>query len=370
MVSTIPIKSFKQYRESINPYMISDFQTINLTINPKIQKILIIKWGGMGDVIIASGIINDVVASFPNAKIDINTLPEWQKLFSNHNGLNKIWGSKKKGGLNSVAHFLGWLKIVYAEKYDLIIDLQTNDRTRVYLSIMRLFNMAPKYIIGNHPVIPYTTKPKSKIKLTHPFHLMQRTINSIGVVSSTISPVIYSSQKDVQFANKLLESNSLDKDSYTVLICGSNIRGKLKRWGEKKFIDLSFLIIQKFQHKIVLVGGPDDSGACETIAKNNKAIINLCNQTRLTELPEIFSNAKFIVGNDTGLVHLAASTKTPMIVITGPTDPRLVKPLGRHIMAIQADIECKNCYQKLCSHHSCMVGLSAKEILKHIQKMI
>jgi len=68
----------------------------------------------------------------------------------------------------------------------------------------------------------------------------------------------------------------------------------------------------------------------------DKDIINLCNKTELTELPILFKKAEFIIGNDTGTSHLAASTKTPMIVLFGPTDPLRSKPIGKQILGIKS----------------------------------
>jgi len=370
MSALIPIKFINKYYDQKNNYGLNDFQSIDLTKDSKIKKILVLKWGGMGDVILASGIIEDIFISFPKARIDINTLPQWKNIFKNDSRINKIWGFNNNKGLASFSHMYKWLKEAINGDYDLIIDLQTNDRTRIYLTFLKLINKSPKYVLGNHAVIPYSVMPKTKVKTVHPFQMMQRTINSIGIKSNRIFPKIYTSKNDVHLAKKLLKKNSLDKDDFIVLICGSNKEGKLKRWGIENFIELSYLIEKNLKYKSVLVGGADDASECKSISKGNKNTINICNQTDLPVLSEIFRNAKFIVANDTGTAHLAASTKTPMLVITGPTDPKKVKPTGKQVLAIQAEIECKNCYSKSCSHHSCMKGLKANDVLNNMKKML
>ena len=115
----------------------------------------------------------------------------------------------------------------------------------------------------------------------------------------------------------------------------------------QKFQDGPEVMVEnKYKIPVVLIGGTDDKEECLAISKGNKNIVNLCNKTSLTELIEIFNQASFIVANDTGPAHLASTTLTPMIVITGPTDPKKVKPLGGQILAIQPEITCKNCYKK------------------------
>jgi len=335
---------------------LKEFQSIDLK-NKNIKKILIIKWGGMGDIILATGIIHDIYMSFPKSKIHFNTLPQWKHLFNNDPRFEKIWGTNKAQEIGSLKHFYQWLKTIKYENYDLIIDLQTNDRTRIYLSILRMMNLTPKYLVGNHPVFPYSIYPKKNINLVHPFQLLQRTINTIGLESQTIYPRLFITKEEEKLALSILQKNNLKKERYVVFICGSNRNGKQKRWGAQNFVKLAKLIRSDLNLKIILIGGPDDIDECNLIISVDKKIINLCNKTELKTLPYIFKNAKLIVGNDTGTSHLAATTKTLMIEMFGPTDPNKCKPLRANIVAIKAP-------------YSSMKNISVDYIFKEIKKVL
>lgn len=314
---------------------LKEFQSIDLK-SKDIKKILIIKWGGMGDIILATGIMHDIYKSFPKSKIHLNTLPQWKHLFKNDPRFEKIWGTNKAQEIGSLRHFYQWLKTIKYENYDLIIDLQTNDRTRIYLSILRIINLTPTYLVGNHPVFPYSIYPKKNINLVHPFQLLQRTINTIGLKSKTIYPRLFITKEEEKLALSILQKNNLEKKNYAVFICGSNRNGKQKRWGAQNFVKLAKIIRSDLNLKIILIGGLDDIDECNLIVSIDKKIINLCNKTELKTLPYIFKNAKLIVGNDTGSSHLVATTKTPMIEMFGPTDPNKCKPLRTNIVAIRA----------------------------------
>ena len=75
---TIPIKELYELN-SINS---KDLESIDLKQKKEIKKILIIKWGGMGDIILATSVMEDIYMSFPKSKIHLNTLPEWKCLFN------------------------------------------------------------------------------------------------------------------------------------------------------------------------------------------------------------------------------------------------------------------------------------------------
>jgi heptosyltransferase-2 len=349
----IPIKELYGL-DSINS---KNLESIDLKHKKEIKKILIIKWGGMGDIILATSIMEDIYTSFPKSKIHLNTLPEWKSLFHNDQRFEKIWGTKKSQEVGLLKHLYSWIKEIKSENYDLIIDLQTNDRTRIYLTILKMIKKGPEFIIGNHPVFPYSIFPKKINKIEHPFHLLQRTINTIGVESKTIHPKLYITKEENKLGLDILKKNNLIKKKYVVFICGSNRKGKLKRWGAQNFVELSNLIRSYLNLKVILIGGPDDISECELISCMDKRIINLCNKTKLKVLPNIFKNAKFIIGNDTGTSHLVAATKTPMIEIFGPTDPKKSKPLRKTIIAVKAS-------------HSSMNNVSANYIFNKIKEIL
>ena len=163
MSKLIEPKKDKNFFDAKQKFSLKEFQSIDLK-DKDIKKILIIKWGGMGDIILATGIIHDIYKSFPKSKIHLNTLPQWKKLFNSDPRFEKIWGTKKAQEIGSLKHFYQWLKSIKYENYDLIIDLQTNDRTRIYLSILRMIKLTPTYLLGNHPVFPYSIYPKKKNK--------------------------------------------------------------------------------------------------------------------------------------------------------------------------------------------------------------
>ncbi|MEZ5574337.1 MAG: glycosyltransferase family 9 protein [Candidatus Competibacteraceae bacterium] len=71
---------------------------------------------------------------------------------------------------------------------------------------------------------------------------------------------------------------------------------------------------------------------CQRIAQTcGPWLINLCGQTAILDIPPLCEPARFIVANDTGTAHLAATTTVPMLVLCGPTNPRQGQPLGNNV---------------------------------------
>lgn len=368
MNNGIKKRKFEIFLENKKNHHMNDVINSNFP-QENISKILIIKWGAMGDVILASAIINDILDYFDRSIIDINTFPPWQKFFKHDSRINKVWGFNFPKSLKKYLLFFKWLSIVKSEKYDLVIDLQTNDKSRILLSILRFLLKFRAHLVGNHNFLPYTIRSKSTQVIENPFSLMQQTLCLIGIKPRTFFPSIKVSKNSSEKINKLIKDTKLVEKKFIIFIPGSSNSNLLKRWGYKNFHKLSILL-NDMNKDVVLIGGPDDLDECKKIKKLNKKVINLCSKLEIIDLIPFFDKAEYVIGNDTGPAHLVACTKTPLIQITGPTNPIKVKPNGKQIISIQSNLPCINCYKKLCSHHKCMNEVNASDIFNLIYKKL
>lgn len=341
----------------------------DLPRNPAIKRILIIKWGGMGDIVISTAIIEDIYSAFPHAELHLNTMPAWQSLFAHDHRFKRIWSINLQQRTGRWRVYRQWLAEVVAMQYDLIIDLQTNDKSRSLLTMLRMMGQAPRLLLGNHPQFPYTVRQPQHMPRAHGFQIMQQTLLSAGIPVRTKGPKLNIAPSSVLAAEQLLAQYGLAPKSFVVFLCGSHASGLTKRWGVEHYSELAALCLKQ-DERVVLLGGHDELEECSAIAsKYPQKVVNLCGKTSLLEVPVICDRAKYIVANDTGTAHLAASTQTPMTVICGPTNPLRVKPPGSQVVALQLDISCKNCYAKQCSHHSCMRQLSPSLLAPYVTEI-
>jgi len=341
----------------------------DLPADPAIRRILIIKWSAMGDVIIATALFEDIVRAFPNREIHLDTQPAWQPLFAHDPRFQRIltvdWHDRRR----RLRQMGAWLRQVRAGNYDLVIDLQCNDRSRLLLSLLWLSGHPIRHRLGNRRCVPYNIAP---VELPQPAHTITRTraaLQAGGIPATTLRPVLYISERNRTRAQALMDQHGLAPGHYAIFLPGCNPNGHLKRWGANRYAALANLLHREGLARIVLIGGPDEVDECRRIAQQcGPWLVNLCGQTEMLDIPPLCEPARFIVANDTGTAHLAAATPTPMTVLCGPTDPRRVKPLGDNVTTLQADLPCINCYRKTCSHHSCMAMLTPARVLLQLRE--
>jgi ADP-heptose:LPS heptosyltransferase len=86
-------------------------------------------------------------------------------------------------------------------------------------------------------------------------------------------------------------------------------------------------------YNVVLLGGKTDHDLSESFKQLHPRIIDFIGKTSVQETAAILDLAAVTVCNDSGPMHIAATTKTRVIAIFGPTDPMRLAPLdARHIV--------------------------------------
>ncbi|HRD65099.1 MAG TPA: glycosyltransferase family 9 protein [Candidatus Competibacter sp.] len=342
---------------------------IDLPANPAIRRILIIKWSAMGDVIIATALFEDIARAFQGREIHLNTLPAWEKLFAHDPRFQRVFAIHLRDSRHPAAAAREWLRQVRQSHYDLIIDLQSNDRSRILLTLLWLSGARIPYRIGNNRQWPYNIAPDVSPRSTRIPTRMHAALQAGGIPTATPRPVLHIPDHHRARARQIAVAHGLKPGRYAIFLPGCNANGFLKRWGAARFGMLANRLHREGLDRIALIGGPDEVEECRRIAQMcGPWLVNLCGQTEILDIPPLCEPARFIVANDTGTAHLAAVTATPMTVICGPTDPRRVKPLGDNVTTLQADLPCINCYSKTCSHHTCMAMVTPSLVLRHLHE--
>ena len=84
------------------------------------------------------------------------------------------------------------------------------------------------------------------------------------------------------------------------------------------------------------------------------------------------SLSRAVVSNDSGLMHMAAALKVPVVGIYGSTDPSFTPPLGSNTAVARLGLSCSPCFKRTCplGHTDCLQMLKPKQVLDHLDKLL
>lgn len=95
---------------------------------------------------------------------------------------------------------------------------------------------------------------------------------------------------------------------------------------------------------------------------------NLAGNLSLTETIDLLACAQAVIANDSGLLHVAAALKRPLVAIYGPTSPDYTPPLAEQTIVLRLNLPCQPCFARQCplQHHRCMQDLTPELVLQAI----
>ncbi len=147
--------------------------------------------------------------------------------------------------------------------------------------------------------------------------------------------------------------------------------GPAKMWPKEYYRALA-KDLTRLGYAIVIAGGVKEKEIGDFIKDNSPQIYNLCGKTDLLTVAGIFSLAKLVISNDSGLMHLAAALKIPQIAIFGSTDPEATGPLNPNAIILKKELSCSPCFERTCKygHYNCLKSIAVEEVISSISELI
>ena len=299
------------------------------------QKILIIRFSSIGDIVLSTSALRTIKLSYPDAQITFLTLDEYTPLLEYHPDIDLLLSISRRSTFLELWDFS---KYLYRKDYSLIFDLHNSIRS----NIITFHSKSPLYQLK---------KPRLKRALLFSFHksyfgaqfsareMYHDHIGPIWNKGDYIPPTLLAlSGHELKVAKKQLISKGIF-DDYIAVVPGA--AWKQKQWSAKKYIDT----LKQLDMPVVLVGGINDK-ICQEICDGLKRSVNLAGMTSLRESMAILVNAKHIIGSDTGLIHAAEALGKSVTMILGPTSVEtgagIVLPESA---LIEKDVWCRPCSQ-------------------------
>lgn len=305
-------------------------------------KILVIQTAFIGDAILASSVLESIIAANPKAELHLLVRSGNETLFTHHPYLHTCWTWNKS--THKIKHLIQLVFQIRKAQFDLVITLHRH----LSSGLLAGFSNA-RYICG------YKQNPCSFLfhfcvqhRFTKTLHETQRYL----ALLQEFTDITYNKPKLYPNQQMFSDISQWINVPFYVIAPGSvwfTKQAPLELWQQ-----LCTLLSKT--HTIFIIGAHSDYEICQAISKTNPNTVNLCGKITLLQAAALISKARMNYVNDSAPLHLASAMNAPVTAFFCSTTPEFgFGPLSE----ISHTIEVSNLICKPCGIHgfkSCPKG--------------
>lgn len=327
------------------------------------NKLLIIRFSSVGDVIQTLGVIGPFKEKYPNTEIHWVIREDLQHLVKHHPQIQKVWPLSRKTGLRGL---LQLAKALRKEAYFYVYDAHNNLRSHFVCGFLN-----PKKFIRR-------SKNRMKRILLFQFghNLFPKKFIQEESFVTPLKPwdITYTTPTTSQLfipADVLQKvSSSLPFQKFIALAPSS--AWELKRWPIEYFQKLIELLAPL---NIVILGGPEDHFCKDLIPPEQQSrVINLSGKLSLLESCAVVQLAQVTIGNDTGLSHAADQLGKPLLQMIGPV--LFGYPAKKTSEVLEVPLPCRPCTKdgrgvcKIAETKKCLYDIKPEFVAQKVRGLL
>ena len=281
------------------------------------RRVLVIKLSALGDFVLALGAIRTVREVHPAARITLLTTPPYKDLAALCPYVDDV---ETDGRPEGVAATRDLLKRIRKEKYDIIYDFHTSGRTANYFKALNLPGRKPPLWSGHaeNCAFPHTNPNRGAM---HTIDRLAEQLSDAGVGpeggytrATAPMPDLSWIGPALNHAPRLSPAYFSIEEPYALIIPGASAHREAKIWPATHFASIATKMAD-IGITPVVIGGTAEGQIAASIQKIEPRIVNIVTRTDLFQIASLASKALFVVGNDTGPMHMATLAGAPGVAL-------------------------------------------------------
>lgn len=330
----------------------------------------------MGDVLLTTALSRQIRKTFPDAALHFAVAEQLAEIYGHNPNVDAVFKYDKKMKNRDISSsFASFMDSHSIDKYNLAVDLQVNLRSGLLLKGVydRILRMRKRRL---HKLsLVYFKRPLDKRNIQIP-DLYFETVEPAGV-------------KDDNRGLEFWLPEERDSESYPPeerkrqntlqgrIAMAPGAHHATKRWPPERFAELADMFSKHFGAEVILLGGLADKSICEYVQNlSNSDLKDRSGAKTISETARLLDSCGILVTNDTGVMHIAAARRVPLVAIFGSTVRWFgFSPYRVTSVVVEKDIPCRPCThigRKDCpkGHFDCMKQISVKDVLNAAEKLL
>jgi ADP-heptose:LPS heptosyltransferase len=328
------------------------------SVKKTIQKVLIIRFSSIGDIVLTTPLLRCLKEQIPGVEIHYLVKKQFREVISANPYISRIWLFDDNFG--------ELIPQLAAEKFDLIIDLHKNFRSsRVKIQLRRPSSSFPKINLRKWLIVNF------RINILPEIHLVDRyfkALKPLGISNDGKGLDYFIPGQDEVDLSGLPSGFT---NGFIAFVIGGKHATKILPDEKVAYI------CKNLDYPVILLGGKEDAErGASIISLAGNRVYNACGVYSINQSASLVRQAEQVITNDTGLMHIAAAFKKPVLSVWGNTIPGFgmvpYMPVGSREKSVIFEVEDLSC--RPCSkigyaecpkkHFKCMMDQDLESIIK------
>jgi ADP-heptose:LPS heptosyltransferase len=352
-------------------------------------KILLIRLRLIGDVVFTTPVLRALKRTFPSAHLTYLVEREAAGVVRGNPHLDRVIAVARTRGLRRLFDDVALARQLRAERFDMVIDLHGGPRsswlTRATGAAQRIgYDVSGRGWLYTRTIHrPRELRPRHSVE--NQWDLLEAIDGWRGGPADRAADSV-EMVEDPGAATRVtarLASLGVGRETELILVHVS-AGNPFRRWPEAAFIRLVAALASAGPHRrLVLSSGPSDRAAAIRIADAARRELGAAadrildfGEFDLAELRALVVRSRLFVGGDTGPLHIAATTRTPIVGIFGPTLSARSAPWRDPIIPTAsmeiAGLPCRPCEQRVCEpgDFRCLTTLKPEDVISAAERAL
>ena len=338
------------------------------------MKILLVRLRLLGDVVFTTPLLRALRRQYPDAHLTYVVEPAADPVVRANPHLNRVIVAPRRRGVARLRDDLALARILRHERFDVGIDLHGGPRG----AWLTWASGAPKRIgyttTGRSWMYTHPVPRPADLSGRHSVLKQWELLEPLGAAACDPSRDAVEMPEDAGAAARVgaMLSTAGVRDHDPVVLLHVSASNPFRRWPLESFAALvSQLAARDPNRRFVLTSGPSDADAAQRLADRIRAISAAQVIPRtfdVAELRALAARATVYIGGDSGPMHIAATTGTPIVGLFGPTLAERSLPWRSPRLFAEAvdagPLPCRPCRQRTCEpgDFRCLTGITPERV--------
>ncbi|MBI2834137.1 MAG: glycosyltransferase family 9 protein [Acidobacteria bacterium] len=354
------------------------------------MKILLIRLRLIGDVVFTTPAIGAIKRHLPHARLAYLVEPLAAPVVTSNPHLDRVIVARRNRGLARVREDVAIVRQLRRARFDVAIDFHGGPRAAWFTRA----SGAPVRLGYDLPGRGWTyTERVPRAPDLRPRHSVENQWDLLRPLGAAFATPPDPSIDRVDMPVETAAARSIERRltgagitaANAVIVVHVSAGNPFRRWPTESFVDLAVALLRaRPARRLIITAGPSDASAAGQVRSRARAALRAGDgqitwdgiEFTLPELRALIGRSALFIGGDSGPLHIAATTRTPVVGLYGPTLAERSAPWRDPACVTESvyveGLPCRPCEQRHCvpGDFRCLTAMTADAVARVAERAL